>query len=369
MKIWLLLSRLDNGGLERVQINLAGAFQIRGHDVRIVAGQVNKHFRGQLPTGVSLIEVAPHGAAEFPFGLLKCLIREPPDCVFTTSNDVACMMLMIRRLVFRRLRVVVTQHSSLAGPLRHAKWLERTKLSLIHTAMRFLFSSADGIVAVSHQVAADLCRELVLNEDCVRVIHNPIVTPDFEDLISRQCQWPWPNDGIPVIVFVGRLSHGKRIDLLLAAYRNVRRDMPVRLLMVGSGPLRRWLEREAVQHGFRDDCALTGFVENVLPLIRQSHVLVLPSDYEGFGNVLVEAMACGTQVVATDCPHGPSEILDSGTYGQLVPTGDAVALEAAIRAVLEHRFAVPAETLKERAQAFTLDKAVDAYLKVLSGTV
>src|SRR5690606_4782698 len=107
---------------------------------------------------------------------------------------------------------------------------------------------------------------------------------------------------------------------------------------------------------------LPGFVENVLPLIRQSQVLVLPSDYEGFGNVLVEAIACGTQVVATDCPHGPSEILDGGTYGQLVPTGDAVALEAAIRTVLENRFAVPEGMLKARAQEFTLDRSVDAYL-------
>lgn len=368
MTIWLLLSRLDNGGLERVQINLAGAFRSRGHDVRIVAGQVNKQFCAQLPVGVSLTEVAPHGPAQFPFGVLKALIQEPPDCVFTTSNDVACFMLLVRRIAFRRFRVVVTQHLSLSGPLRHARGLARIKLSLIHRAMRLLLPSADAIVAVSHQVASDLCRQLVLNENRVRVIYNPIVTPDFEDLISRPYQLPWPEDGVPIIVFVGRLSHIKRVDLLFAAYRNIRRDMPVRLLVVGSGPLHDWIEREAAKHGVTDDCALTGFVENVLPLIRQSQVLVLPSDYEGFGNVLVEAMACGTQVVASDCPHGPSEILDAGTYGQLVPTGDAVALEAAIRAVLEQRFAVPVVTLKERAQAFTLDKAVGAYLDVLCET-
>jgi glycosyltransferase involved in cell wall biosynthesis len=184
-------------------------------------------------------------------------------------------------------------------------------------------------------------------------------------MIARQCEWPWLDDSVPVVVFVGRLSPVKRVDLLLAAYRDIRRKMPVRLLIVGSGPLQGWVEHQAVQYGFQRDCALTGFVENVLPLIRRSQVLVLPSDYEGFGNVLVEAMACGTQIVATDCPHGPSEILDNGTYGQLVPTGDVVALEEAIRSVLEHRFVVPAETLRDRAQAFTLDKAVDAYLEVV----
>src|SRR5690606_11687763 len=192
MKIWLLLSRLDNGGLERVQVNLAGAFKSRGHEVRIVAGKVSRHFRGQLPAGVSLDEIAPHGAVEFPFGLLKALRGEPPDCVITTSNDVACLMLLIRQIAFRQLRIVVTQHSSISGQLNHAKGLRRIKLTLIHTALRFLISSADEIVAVSHQVASDMCHALALNEDRVCVIHNPIVTKNFEDLISQTFQWPWP---------------------------------------------------------------------------------------------------------------------------------------------------------------------------------
>src|SRR5690606_1495108 len=135
-----------------------------GHDVRILAGQVDKDFGSQLPTEISLVEVAPRGPADFPLNLLRALIREPPDFVFTTSNDVACFMLLVRRIAFRRLRVVVTQHLSLSGPLLHAKGLTRIKLSLIYRAMRFLVSSADAIVAVSHQVASDLCRELMLEE-------------------------------------------------------------------------------------------------------------------------------------------------------------------------------------------------------------
>ncbi len=366
MKICLLLSRLHDGGLERVQLNLAGAFRARGHDVTIVAGQVRTALSRQLPVGVPVLEIAPLGPVQFPFGLVKYLLRAAPDCVFTTSNDVACIMLVVRWMFFRRLRVVVAQHSSVSGSLLNAKGLVRAKLALIRNAMRFLVPHADGIVAVSRQVAADLQRELRLGVDRVCVIHNPVVTPDFENLICEQCDLPWPRDNIPVIVFVGRLSREKRIDLLLDAYRNIRRDMHVRLLIVGSGPLQAWIERRAAEYGLSRDCALTGFVSNVLPLIRRSKLLVLPSDFEGFGNVLVEAMACGTQVVATDCPHGPSEILDNGTYGQLVPTGDAVRLETAIRAVLEDRFCVPADALKKRAQLFNLDKAVDSYLRIAS---
>ena len=94
-------------------------------------------------------------------------------------------------------------------------------------------------------------------------------------------------------------------------------------------------------------------------------ILILPSDYEGFGNVLVEALACGTQVIATDCPHGPAEILENGKYGQLVPVDDSLALAQAIERTLLKDFYVPAQTLKRRASEFNLERAASAYLRVI----
>src|SRR5690606_18595958 len=105
---------------------------------------------------------------------------------------------------------------------------------------------------------------------------------------------------------------------------------------------------------------------NPLPYVRRSDVLVLPSDHEGFGLVLVEAMACGTQVVSTDCPHGPAEILDDGAYGQLVPCGDAEALATAIAQVLSGESVVPVNSLVNRSRDFTVERSCDAYLQLVA---
>lgn len=366
MNIWILLSRLENGGLERVQINLAGALCDNGHQVTIVAGRVTRHFLGQLPAGVGLLEIAPGGPLFFPLALLKRLLKGRPDCVFTTSNDVACLTLLIRPLLPLRPRVIVTQHLSISGPISRAAFARRLKLVLIRIAMRALFPFADAVIAVSRQVANDLETHLRLRKGSVAVAYNPIVTPDTEHLARQPCNLPWSKDGIPTIAFVGRLVPEKRLDLLLAAFESVRRTRPARLLIVGDGPLRQWVESEMVARGLSTDCLLLGFVQNVLPFIRESDVLVLPSDYEGFGNVLVEAMVCGTQVVSTDCPYGPSEILDDGVYGRLVPPGDADALASAILSVLNGTFRVPPAVLKQRARQFTLEHAISFYLQHLA---
>ena len=367
MKVWLLLSRLDHGGLERVQINLAKAMQARGVDVSLVAGRVVANTHQELPPTVPVVEVAKSGPAFFPLGVLRALFRDCPDVVFTTSNDVACLMVLLRIVLFRRMRVIVAQHSPLSGPKDKARGMRRVKLAFTLRAMRALVPRADGVVAVSQGVADELLRHLRLSKPQVRVIYNPIVTPQFETLLQEVPAWLWADHDVPTIIFVGRLSAEKRVDLLLESFQALIQRRPARLLIVGSGPLKTSIEREIAARGLAACCCLTGFVPNVLPLIRNSAVLVLPSDYEGFGNVLVEAMACGTQVIATDCPHGPAEILGNGQFGLLVPMNDPSALETAIHDSLDGRFHVPVQKLKARASEFELDAIVDRYLAIVRG--
>lgn len=366
MKVWLLLSRLEHGGLERVQLNLAKAMHVRGVDVSLVAGQVIADTHQELPPALPVLEVAKAGPAFFPFGLLRALCRERPDFVFTTSNDVACLMVLLRIVMFRRMHVVVAQHLSLSGPRDSARGIQRIKLVFTLKAMRALVRRAYRVVAVSQGVADEMLRELRVEKSKTRVIYNPIVTPEFEARMQEVPIWPWPDHEVPTIIYVGRLSAEKRLDLLLESFQALIRHTPARLLIVGSGPLQSSIEDRIAACGLEAHCYLTGFVSNVLPLIRKAAVLVLPSDYEGFGNVLVEAMACGTQVIATDCPHGPAEILDNGKFGQMVPMNDPSSLEAAIQRCLDGRVHVPAAALKARAREFELDAIVDRYLAILS---
>ncbi|MDL5365240.1 glycosyltransferase [Xanthomonas sp. NCPPB 2654] len=364
--IWLLLSRFGHGGLERVQVALANGLCLRGHHVKLVAGQVLVHPDG-LTANVPVLEIAPSGPFHFLSGFLRGWRRQAPDVIFTTSNDVACLVLLLKLLYRKPVRVVVTQHLSVSGPRIASRGARRVKLELLMRAMRLLFPRADSCVAVSEAVASDMRSELGLSPDKVSVIHNPVVAPDCELRSLQQVDWPWPDRSVPTVVFVGRFSPEKRLDLLLRAFSRVLTQKPARLLLIGTGPLESRVSQWMNEAGLGATCERLGYVANPLPYIRQADVLVLCSDYEGFGNVLVEAMACGTQVVSTDCPDGPREILEDGRLGQLVRCGDHDALAEALIRVIDGRCRVEPDVLRRRAAEFGVQKSIDAYEELVAG--
>jgi glycosyltransferase involved in cell wall biosynthesis len=159
------------------------------------------------------------------------------------------------------------------------------------------------------------------------------------------------------------LSAQKDYPTLLRAFAHVRSCRPTRLVILGEGEELGRILALADELGIRADVDLPGFSDHIFSLMARCRVFVLSSAWEGFGNVLVEALACGAQIVSTDCPSGPAEILENGKSGRLVPVGDAVALAGAIEAALDHP--LPVEDLKERAKAFSSETVVRAYLQIL----
>ena len=229
-----------------------------------------------------------------------------------------------------------------------------------------LYPQADGIITVSHGAADDLAHVLDLPFDRIDVIYNPIVTPELHERAGRMVDHPWFAAGAPpVIIGVGRLDPEKDFLTLLRASNIVRRNRNVRLMILGEGPERFALESLAQELGMTGVVTLPGFVENPLPFIANASVLVLTSRFEGLSNVLIEALACGTPVVATDCPGGPTEILGGGRYGKLAPVGDFKEVARAIEGTLEN----PPDPmfLKSAAERFSVDAIARQYLKVLIG--
>ena len=368
MKVWLLLSRFELGGLERVQINLAPALVRAGLDVWIVAGRFSDGAAAMFSHPIHRLEIASSGKHAFVYGLLKNLFIHKPKVVLTTSNDVACLILMMRPMFFPNMRVICTQHLSISAPLQDAEGLEKFKLEIQIRMMRYLLPRSDGVVAVSEELSNDM-REVLGLKDKIHVIHNPILTPDFSRNMNEMIDWPWVDQSLPTIVFVGRLVKVKRLDLLLEAFLQVTRKKEARLLVVGEGPEKFSILEFIARHKLHALCRLVGHQANPLPWIKASDVLVLSSDYEGFGNVLVEAMGCGIQVISTNCPDGPAEILGGGRYGQLVPCNSPEALAYAMNRALSKDFVVPASELVGRAADFGLDRASSAYLALIQNAV
>ena len=174
----------------------------------------------------------------------------------------------------------------------------------------------------------------------------------------------WFTPGAPrVILAIGKLKPQKDFACLIRAFARVRAIHPARLLILGEGPQREALLSLARKLKVENDVALPGFVANPFAYIGRAAVFVLSSAWEGLSNVIIEALACGCPVVSTDCPSGPAEILDGGTYGRLVPVGDDAALAKAILATLD--YPLPRGRLRDRAQLFSVDRAVERYLDVL----
>jgi len=259
---------------------------------------------------------------------------------------------------------VTSEHNPLSHQVvqRSKRWNWRWRF--LPPLIRGVYPWADAIVAVSNGVADDLSSTAGIARKRITTIYNPVVTPGLQEKARATLNHPWFAPGSPPVVLgVGRLAAEKDFPTLLKAFARVRAVRKARLMILGEGRERATLEALAHELGVATDVELPGFVDNPFAYMARAAVFVLSAVWEGFGNVVVEAMACGCPVVSTDCPSGPAEIMDGGAYGSLVPVGDDAALAKAILSVLETP--PDLERLRARAALFSVDRAADQYLEVL----
>jgi glycosyltransferase involved in cell wall biosynthesis len=230
--------------------------------------------------------------------------------------------------------------------------------------MRVLYKRTKAVVTVSKGVAEDL-KSLGLNSKNFKVIYNPMDIADIKKKAKEDPKHEWlENKSQPILLGVGRLTYQKDFAMLIKAFSKICKNTDARLIILGEGEERKNLQKLVNKLGLQDHVDMPGFVDNPYAYMSKAEVFVLSSRYEGFGNVLVEAMACGTPVVSTNCPVGPSEILDKGKYGKLVPVGDVEAMEKAIIETL-HNLKLSADELQKRASHFSVERATDRYLQLI----
>jgi glycosyltransferase involved in cell wall biosynthesis len=396
----LLIDDLGAGGVQKMALTLAAELIDRGCRADLVVCRATGPLRRFVPEGVNLVELKP---ARYGLGRLYALAADLasfrellrpvllrwkaprdlvylPDLVRYLQQEQPCALLAAtpylnleavwaKRLAnATRTRISVSERHNLSFRIR-----SKPRQRALPALMRRTYAMADAIVAVSATVADDLGSVAGIPRHAITTIYNPVVTANLRSRARESMDHPWFAPGAPpVVLSVGRLAPVKDFPVLVRAFARVRALREARLMILGEGKdapetarRRAELMALAAELGVAPDVELPGFAHNPLAYMARAGVFVLSSTWEGFGNVLVEALACGCPVVSTDCPSGPAEILDRGRYGRLVPVGDDAGMADAMVATLD---APPdPDVLRARGAMFSADRAVDGYLAALFG--
>jgi glycosyltransferase involved in cell wall biosynthesis len=357
----VFLMDLDGGGAERVMLNLARGFADRGLKVDLVLVKAEGPYLSQLPDRVRVVELESSRLIFSVTALAKYLKQERPKTLIAALEDTNLVAIWAQKLARVPTQIVVTVHNHLTRDAQNATQLKR---KLAPVLAKLFYPWADRIVAVSQGVAKNL-RELGFPSAKITYIYNPIVTPELRELDERTIAHFFEDDlQIPVILGVGRLEKQKDFPTLIRAFAEVRKQQLARLLILGEGSQKTELEFLVAELGLQEDVTFGGFVANPYAYMKQASVVVLSSAWEGFGNILVEAMFVGTPVVSTNCESGPTEILQNGEYGTIVDVGDIKAMATAIRETLNSDR--DADKLKTRANEFSLEAALDRYQEIFT---
>lgn len=359
--IAVYLAGMGEGGVAVAFANLVREWLDRGLNVEYVLSSMRDDYRARIDPRARLHSLGSGRTIRDLPGLMAYLRQRRPRALITAQPHNNVIAVWARALAARDVRLIISEHSTLS--IHSARVADR-KHRLAPMLARMFYRHADRVVAVSQGVADDLVQTARLPRSSISVIGNPIVGPDFMAQAAADCSHPWLSEpDCPVIMGLGRLHPAKDYPTLVRAFARLRQERPCRLIILGEGPARAEIEAEIAAHGLDGDVALPGHRDNPMGCLARSQLFVMSSAWEGFGNVLVEALACGVPVVSTDCRSGPAEILCDGQYGALVPVGDDEAMAKAMANALDHP--PRAEDLRMRAADFATGTIAGAYLDVV----
>lgn len=321
--ISILIHDLRAGGTEKVAVRLMRHFQAAGHRVEFVLMQRAGELLDEIPDDVRIVDLGATRVRQVIGPLVRYFREQRPDAVQARMWPLTVAAIIARQIARSKARLVVSDHSILS--LHYAG--KKKVLAAIALTVRLFYPRADARLAVATATADDLARLSGISRDSFDIVFNPVDKPPAGLKVPAAIERLWGGAKHRIIT-VGTLKPEKNYVMLLRSFARVRQD--ARLMIVGSGAQEAELKELATSLGIADRVIFPGYTADTWPYYASATLFVLSSDYEGYPNVLVEAMRSGLAVVSTDCESGPREILDGGRYGRLVPVGDESELADAI---------------------------------------
>jgi glycosyltransferase involved in cell wall biosynthesis len=388
-KIAFFIPDLRGGGAEKTVVNLLKEMVRRqpSPTLQLVLADLAGSYWHEIPEGVQVFGWQKKRTLSALPDLVRYLWKNRPSVLITHLSHANVIALLAKKISGVHTRVIVVEHIVMGTQPSFF-----SKQGLLEWGMKKMYPGAAAIVAVSEASAAGLASRLGLPDSSVRTVYNPVVDHALPEKAKLPTGHPWlEKKDRPVFLAVGRMETEKDHSTLLEAFARVRSARlaagkgGLRLILLGEGSLRPALEAQAKRLSIQEDVSMPGFAENPFAYMARCDAFVLTSLSEGLSNVLIEALACGCPVVATDCPGGPREILEDCRFGLLTPVGDAVAMAVAMERTLEISLAeqqgqatADAETpgsewmrarrweRMQRGAFFSSERAADGYLALLN---
>ena len=354
----IFIPSFRGGGAEKNAVLLANEITKMGYKVDLIVTSDDGPFANDVDSTVNIVNFDCVRVLSALTPLSRYLRQSPPRTLLSFMKHANVISILAKVFSNTKTRLVISEQNS---PFHAGKWLDRYILAPVMSPL--FYPLADAIVCVSDGVRRDLSKTVKVNEEKLLTIHNPIDLENIEQQAREELSDVWLDDPeITILITTGRLVPQKDFYTLLRAVASIPQHLNWKLIILGTGSLEHELKTLAAELGLEENIKWQGFVHNPFKWMARSDLFVMSSAWEGFGNVLVEAMACGTQVISTNCPSGPSEILEYGKWGTLVEVGNSAALAKAIEKQLTSPVILD---VKARAGKFAPCDVVDNYVGVL----
>jgi len=366
MHLLLFYRSLKQGGVQRMMLNLANHMVAKGHCVTILLFRREGPFLELLDKRVNVIGIE---SDSFYF-ILKYLIRllksKSYDLLFSATPGLNIAAIIANMIAKVNTKVVISERSNTIKEFSGSKF-GPYKLSFF--LIPILYRFANAILTVSEGVKRDLIKISFVKNEKVDVVYNPAFESNFQEQLDNEVNHEWfqkdrKENQIPVVIGAGRLHYQKNFELLIQSIVLLNKRRPVRLIIIGEGEEYQKLQDLIVSLDATSFIRLEGFQINPISWIGRSNVFVLSSRWEGFGNILVDALAAQTTIVTTDCKSGPAEIIEGGKYGYLLKREDAEEMSQIIELAIENP--MNKELLLNRARFFDKETAMLRYEKIFN---
>lgn len=346
-----ILPDLNGGGAQKMMINIANEFSASGDKIDLILFRRSGVYADLLHQNIRVIELNKNKSIYALIPLVNYFIKSSPQAVFTALNYVNLIVLSAKILTFKKdIKIIVSERNNLSNFLQY----QFSPVSFFYRLLvRFLYPKSNYIIGISNGVCDDLKNYISKkHHHKIKTIYNPVVVNSFETLVDMDTPSYFSSTCPLKLVTSGRLEKQKDYPTMfhaLAIYKRAYGNFE--LVIMGEGSLKRELTKLARQLDIENNISFIGFVSNPLAVIKQADIFVISSAWEGFCNVIIEALYCSKPVVATNCSFGPAEILNSSNFGQLVPVGDSEKFCEAINFVRNFQF--DSKVLKDRALEFS----------------